>query len=218
MKSKHTDATQVVNIGVQRPHSDDTQRVTVEVQIKETKRRFTTVRVSPQMTLYELKLAIIGKHSKIVAKSLRLTEDMCTPRILVIYKDGQMLTCRSQKQLKNLGMKAGRSYTLVASFARVYAFLTKSQLNQRVERLEAHTDEQMTREMRLMALTMADNATFEEARLLLSVSKAEVFEQIICCESRQAVLAVKTIRELPRYPLFRVRYQIRGREYKQVLI
>ena len=54
---------------------DDTTCVTVEVQIKETKRRFTTVQLRPQMTLYDLKLAIIGKHWRIVAKNLKLTED-----------------------------------------------------------------------------------------------------------------------------------------------
>ena len=71
-------------------------------------------------------MAIIWKNRQTITKHLKLTVDQCRPQILFLHRDGKMLTCRSQKMLKNLGMKGGRSYQLVAAFSRVNAFLTPS--------------------------------------------------------------------------------------------
>ena len=105
-------------------------------------------------------------------------------------------------------MKAGRCYTVVASFSRVLGFMTTSQLNHQIDRLGEHFDPQITREMRQMALTMASDATFNEARFILEYQKEEVYENIILTESPQIIAEAKAIRRWPNYPMYRVRYQI----------
>ena len=57
-----------------------------------------------------------------------------------------------------------------------------------------------------MALNLASNGTFNEARGILIVSKDKVFEALISSESPQAVAEAKVICDLPTYPNIRVRY------------
>ena len=87
-------------------------------------------------------------------------------------------------------------------------FLTTSQLNHQIERLGWHCNPQVTRDMRQMALNMASDATFNEARFLLHAKKDEVFETMILGESPQIVAEAKGIRRTPDFPTFRARYQI----------
>lgn len=193
---------------MQRKHPESPPPITVEIRIKSTKMKFATLRVTPQWTVGLLKFAIVDKHRRILAKWLNLPEERCIPRIVLLYKDGQELKCRSQKKLRNLGLKEGRSYTLEASFSRVLGFMTVSKLNHQIERLGEWFDPQISREMRQMALNMATNATYNEARFILHAKKAEVFETIILSESPQVVAQAKGIRRTPNYPMLRVRYQI----------
>jgi len=187
---------------------ESTQPITVEIRIKSTKMKFAKLRVTPQWTIGLLKFAIVEKHHRIIAKWMNLPEERCISRIVLLYKDGQELKCRSQKKLRNLGLKGGRSYTLEASISRVLGFMTMSKLNHQIERLGEHCNPQITRDMRQMALNMASNATFNEARFILHAKKDEVFETMILSESAKIVAEAKGIRRTPNYPTLRVRYQI----------
>ena len=83
---------------------ESAQQITVEIRIKAAKTRFATLRVTPQWTVGLLKFAIVEKHRRILAKWLNLPEERCIPRIVLLYRDGQEVKCRSQKKLRNLGL------------------------------------------------------------------------------------------------------------------
>ena len=192
--------------------------VTLKIQVKETERKLCTLYLGENATLAAVKDEIIKKNTSVILKNLFIKEDQCRSRIIKLFINDLESDGDDAVTLKDLGMKNGESHSMMVSFVRALAFLTQRQINNMVTNVETQTEGKYPQELIVQAINMAPECKLEQTISNLLNNAVRVFESILQSECPQVIAEVRAIREQNIYPTCRIRYQIIGEQYRQMVL
>ena len=192
--------------------------VHLRILVMETRRKLCTLQLPQQTTLARVRSEIVDKNLEKIKSNLYITEEQCRPRLVVIMHRGEECEGPTIYKLAHLGMTNGQSCDLTVRFVRALAFLSKAQINSMAEQVDEQTQSRYPRELTVMAMNMAPKCTFDQTLANLVNHPTRVFEAILQAEDRQIIKEVKAIREQQIFPTCRVRYQIIGEQYRQIIL
>ena len=87
-----------------------------------------------------------------------------------------------------------------------------------VREVESRTQSRYPKELIVQAINMAPECTIEQTMSNLVNNAVRVFESILQSESSQIIAEVRAIREQNIYPVCRIRHQIIGEQYRQMVL
>ena len=114
-------------------------------------------------------------------------------------------------------MENGNEYTITVRFVRALAILSSEQIDNLKKEIEKKTQGKYSDELIMQAINMAPECTFDQTLSNLVNNAVRVFESILQAECRQILFEVKAIREQRIYPTCRIRYQIIGIQYREMV-
>ena len=197
------------------------EHVKLDIFVKETRRKLCTVSLPETSTLNQVKEQIIKQNLRVIVKNLYITEKDTKPRMIVVYLKqtvweefrGLASTC-----LRWLGLRNGSQARLCVRFVRGLALLTEEQREVLIARIDKKVQGKYPRELIVQSVNMAPECTFDQTLSNLVNNTTRVFESILQAECREILHEVKAIREQAVYPTCRIRYQIIGEQYRQMIM
>ena len=192
--------------------------VTLKIQVKETERKLCTLYLGESASLAAVKEEIVRKNKAVILKNLFIKEEQCRSRIIKLFIKDSESDGDDTVTLKDLGMKNGESHSMMVSFVRALAFLTQRQINNMVTNVETQTEGRYPQELIVQAINMAPECKLEQTISNLLNNAVRVFESILQSECPQVIAEVRAIREQNIYPTCRIRYQIIGEQYRQMVL
>ena len=122
-------------------------------------------------------------------------------------------------KLAHMGMMNGGVYSLMVSFKRWRAYLTKPKHSRLIKELDAKLEPgKYPRELIVQAINMAPECTFDQSLSNLTTNAARVFEAILMADDRKILSKVKAVREHANYPSIRAKYKILGEPYRERIL
>ena len=120
--------------------------------------------------------------------------------------------------LKSLEMTNDNSYSMTVRFVRALAFLSEQAIRDMVREVESKTQCKYPKELIIQAINMAPQCRLEQTISNLVNNAVSVFESILQTEPGQIIAEVRAIRDQRIYPVCRIRYQIIGEQYRQMIL
>ena len=115
-------------------------------------------------------------------------------------------------------MTNGYTYLLTVRFVRALAFLSEQAIRDMVREVESKTQCKYPKELIIQAINMAPQCRLEQTISNLVNNAVSVFESILQTEPGQIIAEVRAIRDQRIYPVCRIRYQIIGEQYRQMIL
>ena len=115
-------------------------------------------------------------------------------------------------------MEKGSEYTVTVRFVRALAILNMEEVTKLKNEIQKATQGKYPDELIMMAINMAPECTYAQTLSNLVNNAVRVFESILQAECRQILSEVKAIREQRIYPTCRIRYQIIGQQYRNMVL
>ena len=160
------------------------QKVTLNIQVKETERRLCTLHLDENLTINVVRKSIIEGNRKVICKNLYIGAARCVPRMIVVFHDDEEMKFNSNTKLKSLGFRNGLIYNLTVRFVRALAILTQPKLHCMVDRVDRKSQGKYPRELIVQAVNMAPECTFDQTLSNLVNNATRVFESILQAECR----------------------------------